>query len=76
MSEAARQRYSNFANFFKRILNRKKKLIYKESLTEANIETLKTDLADLESLTERDWLKEKITELISELNGNSKIRQR
>jgi len=75
MSEAARQRYSNFANLFKRILNRKKKIIYKESLTIANIESLQTDLADLQSLTERAWLKEKITELIQEVSEDAKNKR-
>ena len=72
MSETVRQRTSNFANFFKRILNRKKKIIYKEPLTIANIESLQTDLADLQPLVERDWLKEKVTELIGEVSGNAK----
>lgn len=72
MSETVRQRTGNFANFFKRILNRKKKIIYKEPLTVGNIETLQTDLADLQPLVERTWLKEKVTELIQEVSGNGK----
>lgn len=68
ISESVRQRTSNFANFFKRILARRKKIIYKEPLTVANIETLQTDLADLQPLVERAWLKEKVTELIQETN--------
>ncbi len=69
MSEPVRQQYSNFANFFKRILNRKKKLIYKESLTKANLQVLQKDLAKLKPLIERAWLEDKITELMKELTN-------
>ncbi len=67
MSETVRQQYSNFANFFKRIINRKKKLIYKEPLTETNLKDLQKDLTKLNPIIERKWLEEKITELIQEL---------
>ena len=67
MAETTRLLYSNFTNFFKRILNRKKKLLYDEPITTANLEVLQNDLADLKPLIERTWLEEKITELIKEI---------
>jgi len=67
MAETTRLLYSNFTNFFKRILNRKKKLLYDEPITTANLEALQNDLADLKPLIERTWLEEKITELIKEI---------
>jgi len=67
MAEVSRQRYGNFVNFFKRILNRKKKIIDKETLSAANIQALKTELADLQPLTERAWLAKKVEELIEEV---------
>jgi len=67
MSETVRQQYSNFANFFKRILNRKKKIIYGEALTQANLQALQNDLAKLKPLIERTWLEEKIAELTAAL---------
>jgi len=63
MAETTRQIYSNFTNFFKRILSRKKKLLYDESLTQANLQALQDDLAELKPLIERTWLEEKIKEL-------------
>ncbi len=66
MAEATRLLYSNFTNFFKRILNRKKKLIYGEKLTTTNLKVLQNDLADLNPLIERAWLEEKIAELLEE----------
>jgi len=67
MAETIRLLYSNFTNFFKRILNRKKKLIYGEKLTTTNLEVLQNDLADLNPLIERAWLEEKIVELLKEI---------
>jgi len=64
MAETIRQVYSNFTNFFKRILNRKKKLIYDEPLNQTNIHVLQNDLAELNPLIERTWLEEKIDELM------------
>jgi len=58
---------SNFANFFKRILNRKKKIIYKEPLSKANLKALQNDLAKLKPLIERTWLEKKIEELMQEI---------
>lgn len=68
IAEVSRQRYGNFANFFKRILNRKKKIIDKKNLSITNIQVLKTELADLQPLTERAWLAEKLDELIEEVS--------
>jgi len=67
MAETTRLLYSNFTNFFKRILRRKKKLLYNEPITTANLEALQNDLAELKPLIERTWLEEKITELIKEI---------
>lgn len=64
MAEATRLIYSNFTNFFKRILNRKKKLIYGEPFSQTSLQTLQTDLAELKPLIERAWLEEKIAELM------------
>ncbi len=69
MSETVRQQYSNFANFFKRILNRKKKIIdaYEKSPTQAKLQALQTDLTQLKPLIERRWLEEKVRELMAAL---------
>lgn len=69
MSETVRQQYSNFANFFKRILHRKKKLIdaYEKSPTQANLQALQNDLTQLKPLIERRWLEEKVKELMAAL---------
>lgn len=64
MSENVRQQYSNFANFFKRILARKKKLLFGGRLTQQDITTLQRDLVALTPLIERSWLKEKIADLM------------
>jgi len=68
MSENVRQQHSNFANFFKRILSRKKKLLFNGVLTQKNIATLQYDLAELKPLIERSWLEEKIVELIGTIS--------
>jgi len=69
MSEENRLDYANFANFFKRILHRKKKLVEKATITHQNIEALKTELTEMESLRERDWLNDKLDELMEEIKG-------
>ncbi len=66
-----REQYINFTNIFKRIFNRKRRLIYPDDtspLTQANLQTLQNDLAELKPLIERKWLSEKITELIQEIS--------
>lgn len=68
MAEATRQIYSNFTNFFKRIFNRKNKLLYGEPLTQANLQVLQNDLAKLKPLIERRWLDEKVAELMEEID--------
>jgi len=67
MSETVRQQYSNFANFFKRILNRKKKYLFGNTVTQTSIATLQNDLAELKPLIERTWLEEKVVELMTTL---------
>lgn len=64
MSETIRQQYSNFANFFKRILHRKNRGLLGYKLTSGDIKMLQTDLAGLKPLIERGWLVEKIGELV------------
>jgi len=64
MAESTRLLYSNFTNFFRRILNRKKKLLYDESVTKTNFQSLQQDLAEIAPLIERSWLEEKIEELV------------
>jgi len=63
MSEFLRESYNNFVNLFKRILNRKKKIIHKEPVKPEQINKLKKELLSEVPLIERQWLKEKIEEL-------------
>ncbi len=63
MAETTRLLYNNFTNFFRRILNRKKKILHDEPITKTDLQTLQDELAELAPLTERSWLEEKITEL-------------
>jgi len=65
MSELLRESYNNFVNLFKRILNRKKKIINKESVNPKQLDKLKEELHTEIPLIERQWLKEKIEELRS-----------
>jgi len=69
LSEFSRSDFAGFANFFKRILSRKKRLIKKESLDSDNIEALKTELAGTESIMQRYWLNDKLDELIEEVKS-------
>jgi len=64
MSESLRQSYNNFVNTFKSILERRKKLIYGEKLTDASVKKLKRKLPIISPLIERTWLEEKIDELL------------
>ena len=66
MSEIFRQAYSNFVNVFRRILERKKKLIVGESLSHESIARLEKDLPTITPLVEKVWLKEKIEHLYSD----------
>ncbi len=63
MSESSREAYNNFVNLFKRILNRKKKIIHQEPVKAQQIQKLKKDLATEIPFVERQWLKEKVEEL-------------
>jgi len=63
MSEPLRESYNNFVNLFKRILNRKKKIIHQEHVNPKQISKLKKDLSAEIPFVERQWLKEKIEEL-------------
>lgn len=63
MSEIFRQAYNNFVNVFRRILERKKKLIVGEQLSRESIAKLENDLPDITPLVEKVWLKEKIEHL-------------
>lgn len=48
---------------YKRILERKKKLINRQEVSLSSIQKLQSDLVAISPLTERDWLEEKIEEL-------------
>jgi len=63
MSEYSRESYNNFVNLFKRILNRKKKIIYKEPVNPKQLDKLEEELLAEAPFVERQWLKEKIEEL-------------
>jgi len=63
MAESFRLQYSNFAGYFKRILEFKKKAVSKEKFSETKLISLQTDLGKLNPLIERKWLREKIIEL-------------
>jgi len=63
MSEIFRQAYSHFVNVFRRVLDRKKKLIAGEQLSHESIAKLEKDLSTITPLVEKTWLKEKIGEL-------------
>jgi len=67
MSDNTRLGFANFTNFFKRILNRRKKIIGKERLSIDNIKALKTELTKIEPLKKRDWLNDKLNELLEDL---------
>ena len=60
MSESLRQSYNNFANVFKRILERKKKLIIGQELNAERVRKLQNELGNISPLVERDWLVEKV----------------
>lgn len=66
MSETSRQIYNNFVNLFRRILERKKKHIMGENPTQQSIQRLHDELPTIQPLAERDWLEEKIVELLKE----------
>jgi len=63
MSEITRQRYSNFVNFFKRILNRKKRIIEGIPPNHTDLSSLQIDLQNISPLIEREWLEKKLSEL-------------
>lgn len=65
LTEDTRLPYANFANFLKRILNRKKKIIEKQAPIRQNIEALKAELSEIQFLTHRKWLSDKLEELMS-----------
>ncbi len=67
ISESLRQSYNNFVNLLKRILNRKKKLLYGETLKSSSLEKLKEELNTEIPLVQRDWLKGKVVELGEEV---------
>jgi len=67
MSEPLRQSYNNFVNFFKSILDRRKKLIFDETLSVSSVKKLEDKLPKVSPLTERAWLEEKISELLKDV---------
>ncbi len=68
MSEARRKSYNNFVKIFKSILERHKKLIYKEKVSPKSIEKLKEKLQNISPIVERAWLQEKIEELMEQIS--------
>jgi len=60
MSEPLRQSYNNFANVFKRILDRKKKLMMGQELSAERVRKLQDELENISPLVERGWLMEKV----------------
>jgi len=60
ISEIFRQAYSNFVNVFRRILDRKKKLIIGETLSTDSIQRLENDLPKISPLVEKEWLEAQI----------------
>ncbi len=69
IAQNIREQYINFVNIFRRIIKRKERLIYPGDtpVTQANLQALQKDLSDLKPLIERQWLEEKITEIIQEV---------
>lgn len=67
ISESTRQAYNNFVNLLKRILNRKKKLLYGETLKTSGLQKLIKELDTEIPLVEREWLRHKVVELEAEL---------
>lgn len=63
MSEIFRQAYNNFVNVFRRILDRKKKLVIGEQLSRESIARLENNLPDISPLVEKNWLEEQIENL-------------
>jgi len=63
MSSALRDSYSNFINFFIRILNRKKKILWEIEISTANIEDLKAEIQETKLLHGRHWLLECINNI-------------
>lgn len=64
MSEYVRKMFKNFVNVYKRVLDRKKRLIIGLSVSEESVRKLETELPNISPLTEREWLEEKISELV------------
>lgn len=67
MSETRRQSYNNFVNIFKSILERQKKLIFKEKVSEKSMKKLKEKLQNISPIVEQAWLEEKIEELMRQI---------
>jgi len=72
IAQNIREQYTNFVTIFKRIFNRKRRLEYSDDdtlpVTQTNLQALQKDLADLKPIIERQWLKQKIKELIQQIS--------
>jgi len=68
MSESLRQSYNNFIKIFKSILDRHKKLLYKQEVSVKNVDKLKEKLHNTSPIMERPWLEEKIEELMNKVS--------
>jgi len=65
MSETLRTSYNNFVNLLKRIINRKKKMLWNEKV-KGSTNKLMQELLSESPFTERQWLKEKVKQLQQE----------
>jgi len=65
MSEALRTSYNNFVNLLKRIINRKKKMLWDEKIN-GSVNKLAEELQTEVPFIERQWLKEKVKQLQQE----------
>lgn len=63
ISDSLREAYINFINIFKRILNRRKKVIFEKKVKKGYITKLKQELLTESPFIEWQWLKEKIEDL-------------
>jgi len=70
ITQNIREQYTNFTNIFRRIFERKRKIIYPENkpVTQSDLQNLRKDLNELKPLIERQWLEEKIKELMQEIS--------
>jgi len=64
IAQSIREQYINFINIFRRIAKQKEKL---NPVVEAKLRAIQKDLTKPKPIVERQWLEEKITELIQDM---------